>query len=106
MYSAVKQWLKTPIKIYTGVKDGYSSYTYDRNNPSDALCYPVEEFKMVRNLEGKDVVSQIHLHVDGSVVIDKSGSNLIDYDGQEYKVQALERYRDTQGNVDIQVIHL
>ncbi len=76
------------IKKKTGYMFGRPSYGV----AASVLCYMEEQFDVVKNAKGQEVVSRAFVIVDASV--DVSEEDLFGYDGKEYPVIAVSNFMD------------
>lgn len=87
-------------------KDGAGDIDY----ASDVIlpCYIYGQTQVVINDKGEEVVSLEHVILDGSnatvAIIDFTGRIIID--NRNRKIQAMEKLRDEDGNLDVVILHL
>jgi len=81
------------VKTISGV-DFYNKPTI--SSTANVTCYIKEGIKVVKNKEGKEVVSSARIHTD--VAIDDN--SLIVLNGQDREILFVATLRDLQGNID------
>lgn len=90
---------KTANWIETGESDGMGSYkTLDHGEIS---CKVIEKFKLVRNIKGDQVVSQIQV----DVLDDVKTNDIIRYKGMEYTVFGVETKLDLEEMIEYKKVY-
>lgn len=102
MYESLKSWVNIPLSIKPFLKrtgTGDKSFGEIRN----ILCYPHCDVKVIRNLQGVEVVSNTQLYIDGSEVISEHDELI--FEQKTYTIQSIATfYRD--GVPDIKVVYI
>lgn len=102
LFKSLKSWANIPFEYrsYTGrLGTGVKQYT----TIESGLCYAEGSVKVVSNKDGKEVVSNKQLYVDGSHLI-KELDNVI-FEGRETEVKAIG-YFYKNDTVDIKVVYI
>lgn len=90
---------KTANWIETGESDGLGGYaTTDRG---EIACKVIEKFKLVRNIKGDQVISQIQV----DVLEDVKTNDIIKYKGMEYTVIGVETKLDLEEMVEYKKVY-
>jgi hypothetical protein len=103
MFKSLSKWLNIPYKVKPILLyDGDGDKTY--GIAEDYFCYIEGKTVIVRNEVGNEVVSQLQLYTNGSVVI--KTTDIIVYEGKDYLMHAIAPFYDGKGNKDLQVVYL
>ena len=102
LFKSVKSWANIPFEYRPFVKrSGTGAKEYEPIGTG--LCYAEGSVKVVSNKEGKEVVSNKQLYVDGTHPI-KELDNVL-FEGRETEVKAIG-YFYRNGLVDMKVVYL
>ena len=102
LFKSLKSWANLPFtyKPFTG-RSGTGTKQYA--GAQSGLCYAEGSVKVVSNNEGKEVVSNKQLYVDGTSPI-KELDNVL-FEGRETEVKAIG-YFYRNGLVDMKVVYI
>lgn len=90
----------------------YSVYPFDKltatgakiyGEPTDSLCYAEGKVTVVKNKQGKEVVSNTRLYVDGDTII--KALDKVVFDNNESEVQAVSAFYE-RGKISLRVVYL
>lgn len=102
MYDSLKSWMDlTAVRKPYIKRSGTGAKTF--GEPVNMNCYAEGKVQVVTNKEGKEVVSNKILYIDGSTEIDEL-DNVI-FEGRETEVKAIGYYY-RNGQVDIKLVYL
>jgi hypothetical protein len=102
MLKSLKSWLTLSATIKPFVsRSGTGAKTFGVS--ANVSCYAEGKVQVVTNAEGKEVVSNMQLYVDGDTVVAER-DNII-FNSKESEVQAIG-YFYRNGVVDIKVVYL
>lgn len=102
MYESLKSWLNIPVKILPFIKrTGTGSKEF--GEAFDTVCYILGESEVVKDQDGKEVVSNTQVYLNGSITI--SVLDRIVLEDGEHDIKTVSTfYRD--GKPDIRVVYL
>jgi hypothetical protein len=99
MHWALKQMLNEPIKVQQLLgKDGAGDPTY--GEPKDLLCYVDGTVRMVRDVYGKEVVSEETLYLDETASWLKHEDQITMSDQRTPAIISIKKCRDEFGALD------
>jgi len=102
MYESLKPWLNIPAKILPFVKrTGTGSKEF--GEAFDIKCYILGESEVVKDQDGKEVVSNTQVYVNGLTTVTVMDRIVLD-DGEHDIIKISAFYRD--GKPDIKVVYL
>lgn len=102
MYGSIKKWLNIPVTIKPlKSRTGTGSKLYGED--IEALCYRVDEVKIVRNIKGVEVVSNTQIFLDGTQLIDTNDA--IELESKIYEIQAISTFYRA-GKPDLKVVYI
>lgn len=102
MFASVKSWmdLTAVVRPYLG-RTGTGAKQFGKK--FDIKCYAEGKIEVVSNHEGKEVVSNKRLYVDGNTDLDEL-DNII-FEGRETEIKTINYYY-RNGKVDLKVVYL
>jgi len=102
MFKSLKTWMNLPFvfRPYIG-RSGNGTKQFADNE--SGLCYAEGSVKVVKDAQGKEVVSTKQLYVDGNSSI-KELDNVV-FEGRESEIKAIG-YFYRNGLVDMKVVYL
>lgn len=99
MYSA----LQIPIQVIPFIKvDGAGDKIF--GDVVDTVCYAEGAIRVVTNLEGREVVSNLTLYLNGEETLTKYDEFI--FDKETYQIKALNAVRDKTGIVKLWVVNV
>ena len=102
MFKSLKSWLNIPVTIKTCTsRDGTGAKQFSGTHTE--VCYAEGKVVVTKNGEGKEVVSNKQLYLNGSV--DLSETDNIIFEGNETEISAIG-YFYRNGVVDLKVVYL
>lgn len=102
MFKSLKNWMDLPVTIKpTTGRSGAGSKLFGAS--FTAMCYAEGKVQIVKNSQGKEIVSHKQLYLDGTVAIKELDTVL--FENYESDVQAIGYYY-RKGVVDIKVVYL
>jgi hypothetical protein len=101
--SFIKRYIKIPFNILPFKEnDAFGKKTF--SSQLDALCYPIDDLKVIRTDFGTEVVSATQLYIDGLTTIDVIDEVI--YGGKQHAIQHIGTYYDTNGKALLKVVYL
>lgn len=102
MYNSLIPWVDVPCTVKTFLKRNGTGVK-EFSDTSQTLCYPEEKNEVVKNSQGKEIVSSTRLYMFGSDPIKELDE--IDYDGYFREVVAVAAFF-RKGVKDVKVVYL
>lgn len=102
MYESLKPWLLQTATVYPYiVHNAYGDRQF--GEPYDIRCYPEGKVQIVKNSDGKEVVSNTILYVEGTATI--NDLDKIVFEGRETEIVAITSYYRGSGP-DVKMVYL
>lgn len=92
--SSIKNLLQIPLAIHPFLRNN-DMLDPEYDTPVETTCYAEEKVNVVNDKEGKEVVSNITLYVDGSDTLKEA--DMVTYYGKDYNIKALMAIRELDG---------
>jgi len=102
MYNSIKPWINLPATRKPYIKrDGTGEKVFSAD--ISFMCYAEGKVSVVTNKEGKEVVSNKRLYIEGTT--EMSELDRISFEGRESDIKAIS-YFYRNGSIDIKVVYL
>lgn len=102
MYKSLQKWLKVPVQIYKFVtRDGDG--IKQTGQILSVECSPISEYKVVKNAEGKEIVSKHQLYFNGDVNV--GAKDTIVFEEAMHSIQSISTFYD-KGVPVLKVVYL
>ena len=102
MFKSLKAWINLPFVFRPCIgRSGTGTKQFAANE--SGLCYAEGSVKVVKDAQGKEVVSTKQLYVDGNSSI-KELDNVV-FEGRESEIKSIG-YFYRNGGVDLKVVYL